>query len=81
VHALVTSGPYRWIRHPFYAAAALSVTANGLVAANGFLLATGWATVVLMVLRTTKEEQLLVARFGEPCRSYMSRTRRFIPGW
>lgn len=78
-HTLVTTGPYRWIRHPFYVSTALSVTANGLAAANGFLLAMGWLTVALMVIRTRKEEELLVARFGAAYRSYMDRTGRFIP--
>jgi protein-S-isoprenylcysteine O-methyltransferase Ste14 len=78
-HTLVTNGPYRWIRHPFYAAVALSVTANGLTAANWFLLATGWLTIALMVVRTRKEEALLVARFGDAYRSYMERTGRFLP--
>ena len=36
-HTLVTSGPYRWVRHPFYVAFALAVTANAVVAANWFL--------------------------------------------
>lgn len=78
-HSLVTRGPYRWIRHPFYVSIAVSVTANGLAAANWFLLATGWLTVALLVVRTRKEEALLVARFGEAYRSYMERTGRFVP--
>jgi protein-S-isoprenylcysteine O-methyltransferase Ste14 len=78
-HTLVTTGPYRWIRHPFYVAIALSVTANGLAAANWFLLAMGWLTVTLLVGRTRKEEALLVTRFGEAYRSYMERTGRFVP--
>lgn len=78
-HSLVTRGPYRWIRHPFYVSIALSVTANGLAAVNWFLLATGWLTVALLVVRTRKEEALLVARFGEAYRSYVERTGRFVP--
>lgn len=78
-HTLVTAGPYRWIRHPFYVAIALSVTANGLAAANWFLLAAGWLTVALLVVRTRKEEALLLARFGDAYRSYVDRTGRFLP--
>ena len=40
-HVLVTSGPYRWVRHPFYVAFLLAVTANSLVTANWFLALTG----------------------------------------
>ena len=41
VHVLVMSGPYRWVRHPFYVAFLLGVTANSLVTANWFLALTG----------------------------------------
>lgn len=78
-HTLVTTGPYRWIRHPFYVSTALSITANRLVAANWFLLVAGWLTVLLLVIRTRREEGLLLARFGAAYRSYMDRTGRFLP--
>ena len=78
-HTLVTSGPYRWVRHPFYGAGALSVLANSLAAANWFLGATGAILVALFVVRTKKEEELLLARFGDSYRSYRARTGRFLP--
>lgn len=78
-HTLVTTGPYRWIRHPFYVATALSIAANGLTAANWFLLAAGVLTVALLVARTTREEARLLARFGAAYRSYIDRTGRFLP--
>lgn len=78
-HTLVTSGPYRWVRHPFYDAAALCVVANSLVAANWFLLFTGGLAVVLLIVRTRTEEEKLLARFGDAYRAYMERTGRFLP--
>ena len=30
-HTLVTTGPYRWVRHPFYSTAALIIPANSLI--------------------------------------------------
>jgi protein-S-isoprenylcysteine O-methyltransferase Ste14 len=79
-HALVTRGPYRFVRHPFYGAVALTTLANGLVAANWFLLATAVVLVGLLVIRTRTEERKLLERFGESYREYMDRTRRFFPG-
>ncbi|HEX2461457.1 MAG TPA: isoprenylcysteine carboxylmethyltransferase family protein [Vicinamibacterales bacterium] len=79
-HTLVTVGPYRWVRHPFYDAVALAVLANSLVAANWFLLATGALLMTMMVIRTRREEEHLLARFGDAYRSYMNRTGRFVPG-
>jgi len=78
-HTLVTSGPYRWVRHPFYVAFALAVAANSLVTANWFLGLTGAVTIGLLVIRTRTEEQKLIERFGEEYRSYMKRTGRFFP--
>ena len=40
-HTLITSGPYRFMRHPFYASAWLFFPANSLLAANVFLLVIG----------------------------------------
>ncbi len=78
-HTLVTSGPYRWVRHPFYDAVALCVVANSLAAANWFLFLAGGLVFVLIVVRTRKEEENLVARFGDRYRAYMERTGRFFP--
>lgn len=78
-HTLVTTGPYRWIRHPFYVAAALAALATSLVTANGFLALTGGLAVTLLVVRTRTEEEKLVERFGDEYRAYMGRTGRFFP--
>ena len=78
-HTLVTHGPYRWVRHPFYDAVAMSVVANSLVASNWFLLAGGLLSFAIIVLRTRREEERLVARFGDAYRGYMKRTGRFLP--
>ncbi len=78
-HTLVTTGPYRWVRHPFYVAYMLAVTADSIVTANWFLALTGFATIALFLIRTRTEEQKLVERFGVEYRSYMERTGRFFP--
>ncbi len=78
-HTLVTHGPYRWVRHPFYDSAALLVVASFLVVSNWFLLLTGGLVLVLLVVRTRTEEEKLLARFGDAYRRYMERTGRFLP--
>lgn len=80
-HTLVTNGPYRWVRHPFYDAVAISVIANALVAANWFLLAGGLLAFALILLRTSREEARLLSRFGDEYRDYTNRTGRFLPRW
>ncbi len=78
-HTLVTSGPYRWVRHPFYVAFFLAVMSNSLVTANWFIALTAGIAFVLIVLRTRKEEEYLIRRFGEDYLAYMERTPRFFP--
>jgi protein-S-isoprenylcysteine O-methyltransferase Ste14 len=78
-HTLVTRGPYRWVRHPFYDSVALCILANSLLTSNWFLLLTGALALLLLVVRTPKEEQNLLKRFGGDYRAYMERTGRFWP--
>ena len=80
-HTLVTTGPYRWVRHPFYSSVALAALAGALMAANAGLLITGGLMFLLMVIRTRKEETNLLARFGDDYRKYMGSAGRFIPRW
>jgi protein-S-isoprenylcysteine O-methyltransferase Ste14 len=78
-HSLVTTGPYRWVRHPFYVSFALLVLATSLVTANWFILVTLSVVLLLLVIRTNKEEDNLIERFGDEYRNYMERTGRFWP--
>ena len=72
-------GPYRWVRHPFYDSAALCMLANSLATANWFLFLTGALALLLLVVRTRKEEENLLNRFGDDYRAYMESTGRFLP--
>jgi protein-S-isoprenylcysteine O-methyltransferase Ste14 len=77
--SLVTHGPYRWVRHPFYLAFGILVIANGLVTSNWFVLTASAAAFTSIVVRTRIEERLLIARFGAEYEAYMRRTPRFLP--
>ena len=79
-HTLVTRGPYRWVRHPFYDCMALFTLSLGLMSANWFVLAAGVAAFGLLAARSRTEESKLLERFGEPYRSYRASTGRFLPG-
>ncbi len=78
-HSLVTRGPYRWVRHPFYVCAGLLIFASSLIAANWFIFAGIAAFLFLIAIRTRTEEQKLLERFGDSYRQYMDRTGRFWP--
>jgi protein-S-isoprenylcysteine O-methyltransferase Ste14 len=78
-HTLVTTGPYRWVRHPFYVSGGLGIAAISLVTANACIAAGGLAVLILLAIRTRKEEQKLIERFGDEYRQYMRRTGPFFP--
>ena len=64
-HELVTSGPYRWIRHPLYTTGIALFVALGLIAANWFILLCAAAALVGIRLAVIpREERALRARFG-----------------
>ena len=76
---LVTHGPYRWVRHPFYVTAALLLGSVTVLAANGLIGGAGLLVLALLAVRTPTEERRLIERFGQPYQEYMARTGRFIP--
>jgi protein-S-isoprenylcysteine O-methyltransferase Ste14 len=78
-HTLVVSGPYRWVRHPFYLGVAGTVVSASLATANWFVAASGFTILALLIARTDREEAKLIERFGDDYRAYMARTGRFWP--
>jgi len=79
-HFLVTTGPYGWVRHPFYVGCVLVLLGVSLAMANWFiLLASSIAWFAFLLPRTRIEEQKLLERFGDDYRSYMRRVGRFLP--
>jgi protein-S-isoprenylcysteine O-methyltransferase Ste14 len=78
-HRLVTSGPYRWVRHPLYTVGSSLFLSFGLMADNWFIALLGVLAFIAVAIRTPKEEANLIAKFGDEYRRYMKRTGRFLP--
>ena len=78
-HQLVTSGPYRWVRHPLYTVGSSLFIAFGMMADNWFIAALGLLAFIAMAARTPKEEANLIEKFGDEYRDYMKQTGRFLP--
>jgi protein-S-isoprenylcysteine O-methyltransferase Ste14 len=78
---VVTTGPYRFVRHPAY-------TGNLLVAAGVGLMFGNAASVVILVVgtlighlpRIRVEEAALEAELGAPYRDFAAGRRRLVPG-
>ena len=78
-HTLVTSGPYRWVRHPLYTTGFLSYIGFVLLSENAFIAVLAVIGMVFLRIRLPKEEARLIERFGEAYRAYMRRTGTFLP--
>ncbi|HEY2896001.1 MAG TPA: isoprenylcysteine carboxylmethyltransferase family protein [Gemmatimonadaceae bacterium] len=78
---LVTSGPYRYWRHPIYASVLLfmwtGILAHG-IPPTLLDLALGALATAMTIVRVLAEEELLRAAMPEYA-EYASRTKRFIP--
>ncbi len=80
-HELVTQGIYRHIRHPMYLAFLVYSLGQAFVVPNWVAgPSCGIAMAVLVSLRISAEERLLLEYFGNDYEVYMTRTKRLIPG-
>jgi protein-S-isoprenylcysteine O-methyltransferase Ste14 len=80
-HKLISSGPYRYVRHPSYAGFLL--TALGIAVGYGSII--GMIAIPLLLLpglayRIRIEENLLQNHFGKEFRAYARRVKKLIPG-
>jgi protein-S-isoprenylcysteine O-methyltransferase Ste14 len=77
---VVEAGPYRYIRHPSYTGALITVLGLGLVLGNWASLAAMLACILIgYAYRIRVEEAALVSALGQPYKEYMSRTARLVP--
>ncbi len=76
--ALVTTGPYAWIRHPYYTATFALLAGISLIAADLWIAIASSVLIIILVLRTPLEERLLIERYGDQYIAYQRRTRRFL---
>jgi len=77
---VIEAGAYRYIRHPSYTGALITLIGIGLALGN-------WAGLLALLVcvglgyayRIHVEEAALVTALGEPYKEYMRRTRRIVP--
>jgi protein-S-isoprenylcysteine O-methyltransferase Ste14 len=77
--SLVTTGPYRWVRHPFYTVSALLMLSATLVSTNLLIGLASLVVLGLLATRTPKEDAMLEAKFGQEYINYKKRTPAYLP--
>jgi protein-S-isoprenylcysteine O-methyltransferase Ste14 len=75
---LVTSGPYRYVRHPIYASVLYFIWAGVITHPSIVSLLLGLCSILGVGMRIFVEEKLLRERYPE-YREYARRTRRLVP--
>ena len=75
---LVTTGPYRFIRHPIYTAACLFCWAGAVANLSIASVSAGLLVLIGAWVRLLVEERLVVLRYPE-YREYARATKRMVP--
>lgn len=77
--ALITTGVYRYVRHPLYAGLSFSVVGVGLTLGSRLLIAGGAVWLFVTWVWSVGEERDLMRRFGSAYEVYRSSTPRTVP--
>jgi len=77
-YTMVTTGPYKYIRHPIYLSFFLFTIGKSMVFANLLLLII-IPSLIMLYVHALMEEQRLAKKFGKSYLDYMGRTGRFVP--
>jgi protein-S-isoprenylcysteine O-methyltransferase Ste14 len=77
-HELVTSGPYRYVRHPMYTGGTVACIGSAITAGGAFVFLLIFLTPIF-VWRIGAEDELLARQFPSEFPAYKARTKRLIP--
>ena len=77
--SLVTSGPYRYVRHPMYTALIMVGVGIGTLSTSWYFLIPFIATGIVIAFRIGREEEAMIEKFGDEYIQYAQVTGRFFP--
>lgn len=77
--SLVTSGPYRYVRHPMYTALIMVGVGIGILSTSWYFLIPFIATGIVIAFRIGREEEAMIEKFGDEYIQYAQVTGRFFP--
>jgi len=78
-HKLITSGPYKRIRHPMYLGLFIYTTGLILVSSDLLVLLFFAFTIWVNYKRIPEEEQMMIDEFGDEYREYMKCSGKLLP--
>ena len=78
---VITSGPYRFVRHPGYAGLLLVIAGLQMIVVTWIAVLSVALVAATVLVRIWAEERMLVSHFGERYLEYRGRTPfRLLPG-
>ncbi len=77
--SLITTGVYRYIRHPMYASLLCLTWGIAYKNPTGMIMICAAAATIFLSRTVLVEERENLVFFGEEYRQYMKRTKRFVP--
>ena len=78
-HKLITTGPYKYVRHPMYLGLFLYTIGLMMVSLDVFVILFFAFTIWVNYRRIPGEEQMLMEKFGDEYLDYIKRSGRLLP--
>jgi len=75
---LITSGPYKFVRHPMYLSLALIIMGIALYNGRGYNLIGFLLLLICINIKACREERFLLGKFPE-YKKYKAKTSRIVP--
>jgi protein-S-isoprenylcysteine O-methyltransferase Ste14 len=78
-HKLITSGPYRFIRHPIYLGEILYFLSIPMIFGSIYGFIVMLVLVPMLMHRIGVEERALISKFGQEYMKYSQKTKKLVP--
>ena len=79
-HKLITTGIYKYIRHPSYLGGLFCFAGFGIALANYIsLFFVFFVNLIMIISRINYEEKILINEFGSEFEEYRKRTKKLLP--
>jgi protein-S-isoprenylcysteine O-methyltransferase Ste14 len=78
-HTFISTGPYKFVRHPMYFFMITTILGSGLLISNYLIILYTPVVIAIYYVRAKKEEELLKEAFLE-YKYYIQKTKMLIPG-